>query len=93
VRQKKLHSNWKVQRREWKGEQIKTYLRTIHSSKRVQVGKEDRFVYKETFLDLHECSYSRTEKTTDCRGLCVLSDRRRQHPGQQPQITSSVSSQ
>ena len=38
----------------------------IHPSKRVQGGKEDRrFVYKETFLDLNECSYYRLEKEED----------------------------
>lgn len=38
----------------------------IHPSKRVQGGKEDRrFVYKETFPDLNECSYYRTEKEGD----------------------------
>lgn len=61
--QKKVLPNWKMQRKKWKKEQRKTSLGTIHPSKGVQGGKEDRrFVYKETSRGHNEGSYHRREK-------------------------------
>lgn len=93
--QKKLHSNWKMQRRERKREQRKTSLGMIRPRKRVQGSKEDRrFVYRETSRGLNEgSSYRREKKKADRSGLYRLSDRRRRHPGQHLQVIHSVSSQ